>query len=150
MLPFRDYHSHFFAQVSMMEVDLLAGNHMAESLVKTQVQVEALEKEIHIATLMASSTCHIAHLPSRAFYLPCIFLSVPFSMHFYLQGSVAPESASMKLISAVEQLKDMCSRTVSTFASPHLPTHSTSRLPVPSAAFHSNCLPFILYIHMPV
>lgn len=69
----------------MMEVDLLAGNHMAESLMKTRVQVEALEKEIHIATLMASSMHLPMPLPASSL-LSCLLHSrsySPFSNSLY-------------------------------------------------------------------
>ena len=42
-------------QVSAMEMDLLVGENMTDSLEKSQPQVESAIREIELSTLMASS-----------------------------------------------------------------------------------------------
>lgn len=90
-------------EVATMEVDILVSETMAQVLKKTKPQMDSAVKEVQLSALMASSELCVS---------VCLHVCLCVWMCVMCAGSVAPDSAGMKLMASVGHLKDVSSKTV--------------------------------------
>ena len=89
-------------ELSAMEVDILVSETMAQLLERTRQQMNSAVREVQLSALMASS---------KSYRHRTIISPTKYSCLYFI-GSVAPESAGMKLMASAGHLKDVCSKTV--------------------------------------